>query len=163
MLPTREVISSSWVGDSKYFPPLRSSSWNSSDLLLSSLPVLCQSSSDENVESESFDAPSLTMCLSSSRSTFSWTRNPKGRNWKRPECAWWYYWVMWQSLEGKYVPDARSPPWLVKSANPLVVAPVAAVFYSTNFLNFYLLLPVRCHLSASKLMKVSVFHRSELC
>ena len=84
ILPTNEVISSSCVGDNRYFPPLRSCSLKSceicvkharsegtehaqfhaqfglelaSELLLPSLPVFFHKSSDENVDNESFDAP----------------------------------------------------------------------------------------------------------
>ena len=33
------------------------------------------------------DSPSLPMCLSSNRSSFSCTLRPRGKNWKRPDCA----------------------------------------------------------------------------
>lgn len=78
-----------------------------SELLLVSLPDLLHKSWEENVDNDTFEAPSatlvrflpasrglqqpsLSMCLSMRRSSFSWTLSPKGKSWKRPEYAFVY-------------------------------------------------------------------------
>ena len=78
-----------------------------SELLLFSLPDCLHKSCEENVDNDTFEAPSaalvsflpnlrdlqkpsLSICLSMRCSSFSWTLNPSGRSWKRPECAFVY-------------------------------------------------------------------------
>ena len=75
-----------------------------SELPLCSLPDFLHNSWEENVDNDTFEAPSaalvrflptlrdlqkpsLSICLSMRRSSFSWTLSPRGRSWKMPECA----------------------------------------------------------------------------
>ena len=105
---TSSVISSSWVGDNRYFVFFRSESWKScavvlarchspcrltwrqltSPLTLCKRPLLAHSFSDEMDDKETREQPIAFICLSTTASILSWTRRPSGSMWKTPECAW---------------------------------------------------------------------------